>query len=361
MSQSNLTHSTASLRYKLGGEIARFVPYVVCWQGFPGKDSVIDEGDASERWCTKLANQFYSAIRDQLKDDNLDLNIRDAYRVALIMMLQENKDFDVKKWRPRLWCHDDADVHVRYYVKSSRNMIARKCVPPTGLIEKDQGFVDGLRHKDLIEVKRRLLSAEVKKDEDEMKKSSKVDEENHAIVGVYGINGMGGLGKSTLAQQIAQDHDILKIFKEGGVFWLTATKNLLNELNNLIHDLLRMHVPSVKEIETCSTIESARDMLKRVLTEEWKKPTPILIVVDDLWQASVYREIVPDREWMPSGSSVLITYRDRSVAEYIVNDSYVFFDDDLKTFTLFLSFSLSLSLKPTASYPRTHSNNVDTH
>jgi hypothetical protein len=353
VSQSNLTHSTASLRYKLGGEIARFVPYVVCWQGFPGKDSVIDEGDASERWCTKLANQFYSAIRDQLKDDNLDLNIRDAYRVALIMMIQENKDFDVKKWRPRLWCHDDADVRVRYYVKSSRNMIARKCVPPTGLIEKDQGFVDGLRHKDLIEVKRRLLSAEVKKDEDEMKKSSKVDEENHAIVGVYGINGMGGLGKSTLAQQIAQDHDILKIFKEGGVFWLTATKNLLNELNNLIHDLLRMHVPSVEEIETCSTIESARDMLKRVLTEEWKKPTPILIVVDDLWQASVYREIVPDREWMPSGSSVLITYRDRSVAEYIVNDSYVFFDDDLKTFTLFLSFSLSLSNQPHLIHVRT--------
>ena len=122
--------------------------------------------------------------------------------------------------------------------------------------------------------------------------------------------------------------EILKTFKKGGVFWLTATKNTLNELNNLIYDLLRMHVPSVEKIEACSTIESAREMLKRVLTKEWKHPTPILIVVDDLWQASVYRDIVPDREWMPRGSSVLITYRDRRVAEDIVNESYVLFEGE---------------------------------
>jgi hypothetical protein len=277
----------------------------------------MDEGDASEQWCTKLASQFYSAIADQLKGNKLELNVRSAFRVALSVMIQENEEFDVKKWRPRLWCHDDADICVQHFIKSPRNVIARKCGPPAGLVEKDQGFVDGLRDKDLSEVRKLLLGTVMEEG------SSKVDDGKHAIVGVYGVNGMGGLGKSTLAQQIAQDSKILKKFEEGGVFWLTATRNSLNELNNLIHDLLRMHVPSVETIETCSTIESAREMLKRVLTKEWKHSTPILIVVDDLWQASVYRDIVPDREWMPSGSSVLITYRDRNVAEFIVNESYV--------------------------------------
>ena len=302
--------------YELAKQIAEFVPYVVCWEG--NSDGVV-----GDKMCWKFSNLFYEALFRQ--DERKGLDIGAAYRCT-IEILEEH---DLKNWRPRLLMHkNSSEIQVEGRsssdVSPSHHMFERRAAAPMDLVKKDGGFVDGLREKDLSEVRRRLLSAE--KEEEE--KSSKVDEEKHAIVGVYGINGMGGLGKSTLAQQIAQDSEILKTFKKGGVFWLTATKNTLNELNNLIHDLLRMHVPSVEKIETCSTIESAREMLKRVLTKEWKHPTPILIVVDDLWQASVYRDIVPDREWMPRGSSVLITYRDRRVAEDIVNESYVLFEGE---------------------------------
>ena len=302
--------------YELAKQIAEFVPYVVCWEGN-------SDGEVGDKVCWKFSNLFYEALFRQ--DERKGLDIGAAYRCT-IEILEEH---DLKNWRPRLLMHkNSSEIQVEGRsssdVSPSHHMFERRAAAPMDLVKKDGGFVDGLREKDLSEVRRRLLSAE--KEEEE--KSSKVDEEKHAIVGVYGINGMGGLGKSTLAQQIAQDSEILKTFKKGGVFWLTATKNTLNELNNLIHDLLRMHVPSVEKIETCSTIESAREMLKRVLTKEWKHPTPILIVVDDLWQASVYRDIVPDREWMPRGSSVLITYRDRRVAEDIVNESYVLFEGE---------------------------------
>ena len=307
--------------YELAKQIAEFVPYVVCWEGN-------SDGEVGDKVCWKFSNLFYEALFRQ--DERKGLDIGAAYRCT-IEILEEH---DLKNWKPRLLMHKNSSKiqvegrssnAVSIPTSPSRRMNARKAAAPMDLVKKDGGFVDGLREKDLSEVRRRLLSAEK---EEEEEKSSKVDEEKHAIVGVYGINGMGGLGKSTLAQQIAQDSEILKTFKKGGVFWLTATKNTLNELNNLIHDLLRMHVPSVEKIETCSTIESAREMLKRVLTEEWKHSTPILIVVDDLWQASVYRDIVPDREWMPRGSSVLITYRDRRVAEDIVNESYVLFEGE---------------------------------
>ena len=312
--------------FELGREIAQYVSYVICWQG-RGVKNVTDEGPVSGEYCAELATQFYESIRDQLRHDEnrkLELNIRNAFRVAVTKMIDCN-GFDVKKWRPRLWCHNGSSVHVSQIGTStpSRLFCERLAAPPDDLVTKDGGFVDGLREQDLNQVRMKLLG-EIK---DESKEDdTKENEESHNIVGVYGINGMGGLGKSTLAQQIAQDDMILKKYSKRGVFWLTATKNSLDELNNLIHDLNNFIGNAMREkrskMETCSTIDSAREMLKRILTETWDERKPILIIVDDLWDENVYLDIVPGREWMPKGSAVLITYRDQRVAECIVNESY---------------------------------------
>ena len=54
--------------------------------------NVTDEGPVSGEYCAELATQFYESIRDRSDDENrkLELNIRNAFRVAVTKMIDCN-------------------------------------------------------------------------------------------------------------------------------------------------------------------------------------------------------------------------------------------------------------------------------
>jgi WD40 repeat protein len=88
----------------------------------------------------------------------------------------------------------------------------------------------------------------------------------------YGLQGMGGIGKTVMAAALAHDQEVRQKFP-GGIYWLTLGQNpnLLELQNRLLRQLTGSK-------QTVTTEEEARDALREAL--EGRKA---LVVVDDAW------------------------------------------------------------------------------
>ena len=123
---------------------------------------------------------------------------------------------------------------------------------------------------------------------------------------VVSIVGMGGLGKTTLAKKVFKDPCIQSRFH--CAFWIDVSQAYNNV--KLLKDLLRQIFPGGTE----DYAKMEKTELESRLHDSLLGKT-YLIVMDDVWDAKVWRIIEKHLPDEPNGSKVLITTRKREVAD----------------------------------------------
>ena len=121
---------------------------------------------------------------------------------------------------------------------------------------------------------------------------------------VIGIVGMGGIGKTTLAQQIYNDRSLKEQY--GYIIFLTVSQSF--ELKELIRTMLR----KLNESEDSMRGDTA-DLLRTLHSKLDKK---YLIILDDVWGADegLWWESLKSGFPHRAGSCVIVTTRDEEVA-----------------------------------------------
>jgi hypothetical protein len=122
-------------------------------------------------------------------------------------------------------------------------------------------------------------------------------------VGVVGITGMGGIGKTTLATHIYNEQDnftcrsFLKDVKDANMVKLKA---------KIVRDLLQEDMKNIGGFERCF---------------EQIKKKKIFVVIDDIVEHSQFDELIPELTNLAGGSRVLITSRDQNLLNNIMRDA----------------------------------------
>jgi len=129
-------------------------------------------------------------------------------------------------------------------------------------------------------------------------------------IAVTGVRGMGGIGKTVLAQALCRDEAVQRVF-EDGVFWVTLGENLTDEaLIAQIRELMRSMGEPVDGLDSLNAC-SAR--LRRALRRR-----AVLIVLDDAWNSRHIQPFLLDCE----RCRLLFTTRNASIVASIGAQEY---------------------------------------
>ncbi|KAH0682295.1 hypothetical protein KY289_020047 [Solanum tuberosum] len=128
---------------------------------------------------------------------------------------------------------------------------------------------------------------------------------------VVSVVGMPGIGKTTFAKTILFDNSIKRVFQIRG--WITVSNNydLRKLLLVILRDVIRMGDGNDNTMDIGKLAEHIQQGLKR---------QKYLIVVDDIWSNQDWDRI---SHWFPdcgNNSRILLTSRDREVAEYAASN-----------------------------------------
>ncbi|CAJ2647087.1 unnamed protein product [Trifolium pratense] len=126
---------------------------------------------------------------------------------------------------------------------------------------------------------------------------------------VISINGMGGLGKTTLAKQVYDDPEVKKHFKIHA--WVNLSQSskieeLLKDLVQQLHILIGKPVP--EEIGMMKNDELKR-LIKNLLQSRY------LIVLDDVWYVTLWNAVKLALPNNNLGSRVILTTRKTNITE----------------------------------------------
>ncbi|MCI05347.1 CC-NBS-LRR resistance protein, partial [Trifolium medium] len=125
-------------------------------------------------------------------------------------------------------------------------------------------------------------------------------------ISVVAIVGIGGLGKTALAQLVYNDGEVTKVFDKS--MWVCVSDNF--DVNIIIRKMLELLTNS--KIDDKLSLESLQNMLRVNLTNK-----RYLLVLDDLWNES-FEKWTQLRTYLmcgAEGSKVVVTTRSKVVAQ----------------------------------------------
>lgn len=127
-----------------------------------------------------------------------------------------------------------------------------------------------------------------------------LDESTPEVTGVVSaLQGLPGVGKTTMAQAVAWDEDIRSRFSNG-IFWVTVglRQDPLPILNQWIHALGETHFQA-------NSIDAARNQLQAMINER-----RVLFIIDDVWDVAQAQPFI----FSAPKCRVLMTTRDATIA-----------------------------------------------
>ncbi|GAU37306.1 hypothetical protein TSUD_354620 [Trifolium subterraneum] len=138
---------------------------------------------------------------------------------------------------------------------------------------------------------------------------------NHNVSTVV-IVGIGGLGKTALAQLVYNDSEVKEIFEK--IMWVCVSDNF--DVKTILKNMLKSLLPKEK-IDDTLPLDNLQNMLHDKLTGK-----RYLLVLDDVWSES-FEKWAQLRTYLmcgAQGSKVLVTTRNKTVAQTMgVSDPYV--------------------------------------
>jgi leucine-rich repeat protein SHOC2 len=144
--------------------------------------------------------------------------------------------------------------------------------------------------------------------EDDKKKIISLLRHSHEIqnVSVVAIVGIGGLGKTTLAQLIYNDVEVQSLFEKS--MWVCVSENF--DVKTIVKNMLMSLTK--KKIDDTLSLDYLQNMLRNSLTGK-----RYLLVLDDVWNES-YEKWAQLRTYLmcgAQGSHVVLTTRSMMVAQ----------------------------------------------
>ncbi|KAL5542348.1 hypothetical protein UlMin_010058 [Ulmus minor] len=128
-------------------------------------------------------------------------------------------------------------------------------------------------------------------------------------LGVVAVVGMGGLGKTTLANQVYNDSEVNKHFQHH--IWITVSQSF--KLEELLKKIIQQLFDSIKQSQPQGAQSNDSHELKKII-RGFLRDRSFLVVLDDVWELQSWDALkyaFPDHN---CGSRLLLTTRSTDVA-----------------------------------------------
>jgi WD40 repeat protein len=117
-------------------------------------------------------------------------------------------------------------------------------------------------------------------------------------VGIFGLQGMGGIGKTVLANALARDPQVQARFPDG-VYWVTVgIEPMLTRQQGRLAEAVNGEKPSITDVQ------QGKECLRQCFAGK-----QALLILDDLWNAADAKAFTA----LDEGSRLLLTTRDREI------------------------------------------------
>jgi len=139
---------------------------------------------------------------------------------------------------------------------------------------------------------------------DQIKEDAKIVFANH--LSIFSIVGVGGMGKTTPAQLVCNDSDVVKCFDLSIWVWVSNNFDAATVIRMILESVDKKN-PTVDALETLQRI-----LIQKLSCKEF------LLVLDDVWEdgrRNEWEKLMTPLQTGQKGSNILLTTRIQSVAD----------------------------------------------